>query len=95
MDVRHHHLVAVYYIIRYLIGTPYQGRFFSREMSLELTAYSDNDRGGCPDPCQSTTRWYIFPGDVQNKILFLNSLLRLNIVLCQLLVLRLCGYKDF
>jgi len=88
-------------IIRYLKGSSTRGLFFPKASSLQLMAYSDADWAGCPDTRRSTTGWCMFLGDAliswkckkQDRVL--NLLLRLNIVQCQLLVLKLCGYVVF
>lgn len=63
LSPRHLHLSAVRRIIRYLLGTPSRGLFFSAGSSIQLQAYSDSDWAGCPDTRKSTTGWFMFLGD--------------------------------
>ncbi|GAB2265574.1 hypothetical protein Dimus_037838 [Dionaea muscipula] len=60
---RHLHMVAIHRIIRYLLGSPTRGLFFSSSSPLDLVAYSDSDWAGCPDTRRSTTGWCMYLGN--------------------------------
>nr|KYP36898.1 hypothetical protein KK1_041949 [Cajanus cajan] len=98
---QHLHFVVVRRTIRYLIGSPIRGLFFPRDSPLQLLAYSDADWAGCMDTRRSTTGYVCFSampsflGNVRSRIMFINLLLRLYIVQCLLLALKLCGYVVF
>lgn len=64
---RHLHLYIVRCIIRYILGTPSLGLFFSTSFSLQLQIYSDVDWASCVDTRKSTTRWCMFLGDALNS----------------------------
>ena len=60
---RHHHMVAVKRIIRYILGLLTRGLFSPTGTPLTLTAYSDADWAGCPDTRRSTTGWCMYLGE--------------------------------
>ncbi|KAM0020291.1 putative RNA-directed DNA polymerase [Helianthus debilis subsp. tardiflorus] len=50
-------------ILRYLQGTADHGLHITPSRSVQLTAYSDADWGGCPDTRRSTSGYCVFIGD--------------------------------
>ncbi|GKA53371.1 retrovirus-related pol polyprotein from transposon TNT 1-94 [Tanacetum coccineum] len=57
------HLNAVNWIFRYLKGTINMGVWYSKDIGMSLTAYSDPDHAGCPDTRRSTLGSAQFLGD--------------------------------
>ncbi|GJY72954.1 retrovirus-related pol polyprotein from transposon TNT 1-94 [Tanacetum coccineum] len=57
------HLHWVKRIFRYLRGTTNMGLWYSKDTSIELTAYADNDYAGCQDTRRSTSSSAQFLGD--------------------------------
>ncbi|KAK1415150.1 hypothetical protein QVD17_30922 [Tagetes erecta] len=62
-DPREPHFQFLKRIIRYLKGTANQGLVIRPSKSVNLTAYSDADWGGCPDSHRSTSGYCVFLGD--------------------------------
>lgn len=62
-DPRHHHLIAVYRIIRCPKGTLGQGLYCSSTSPFHFIGYADADWTGRPDAGRSTTGYYMFLGD--------------------------------
>ncbi|GJT81972.1 retrovirus-related pol polyprotein from transposon TNT 1-94 [Tanacetum coccineum] len=58
------HLHAVKRIFQYLRGTQHMGLWYSKDTSIELTAYADADHAGCQDTRRSTSRSAQFLGDI-------------------------------
>lgn len=56
------HLQAVYKVLRYLKQSPGQGILIPSSGSLQLTAFSDSDWGGCPNTRHSLTGFCIMLG---------------------------------
>ena len=49
-------------VLRYLRGTTSLGISFNSQTDSKVTAYSDSDWGGCPDPRRSTGGFCTFLG---------------------------------
>lgn len=96
---RHLHLAAVHRIIRYLLGTPDRGLFFSGNSSLKLIGYSDSNWVECVDTHRSITFWCLFIGSAliswRSKKLDRISKFFTSIALCLVPALRLFGYGVF
>ena len=60
---RESYLLATKRIFRYLVGTQDIGLWYSKDYSLELTAYSDSDYGGCKLDRRSTNGICHFLGE--------------------------------
>ncbi|GJR00713.1 retrovirus-related pol polyprotein from transposon TNT 1-94 [Tanacetum coccineum] len=57
------HLNAVKWIFRYLKGTINMGLWYSKDIGLSMTAYTDADHAGCQDTRSSTSRSAQFLGN--------------------------------
>ncbi|GJZ70442.1 hypothetical protein Tco_0633992 [Tanacetum coccineum] len=57
------HLHAVKRIFRYLRGTTNMGLWYSKDTSIALTAYADDNHAGCQDTKRSTSSSAQFLGD--------------------------------
>ncbi|XP_047339815.1 uncharacterized mitochondrial protein AtMg00810-like [Impatiens glandulifera] len=57
------HWSVVKRILHYLRHTPHHGLLIHPSSSLDISAFSDSDRAGCPDDRRSTTGYCIFLGD--------------------------------
>ncbi|GKA11620.1 retrovirus-related pol polyprotein from transposon TNT 1-94 [Tanacetum coccineum] len=57
------HLHAVKWIFRYLKGTIHMGLWYSKDIDMSLTTYSDTDHAGCQDTRHSTSGSAQFLGD--------------------------------
>ncbi|GJT37226.1 retrovirus-related pol polyprotein from transposon TNT 1-94 [Tanacetum coccineum] len=57
------YLKAVKRIFRYLKGTITMGLWYSKDVDMSLTAYSNADHAGCPDTRRSTSESAQFLGD--------------------------------
>lgn len=92
-------MIAIYRIIRYLIGTPDMGHFCPTNMCLKLIGYSDANWAGCIDINCLIMGWCMFLGialfysEIRSMNAFLNLLLNLSIRLCHLLALRLSDFE--
>ena len=56
------HMQAANRILQYIKGTPSQGVHFPYNSDLQLKAYCDADRAGCPDTRKSLTGYCVFLG---------------------------------
>ncbi|XP_074336350.1 putative mitochondrial protein AtMg00240 [Apium graveolens] len=61
-SLRLDHLQAAYNMVKHLKGIVGQGLFFSADHSLQLTAYSNSDWGGCAESRRSLTGYCIMLG---------------------------------
>lgn len=59
-DPREPHFAALKRILLYLKGTLHHGLHLAPSSSLQMTAYSDADWGGCPDTRRSTSGYCVF-----------------------------------
>jgi histone deacetylase 1/2 len=62
-DPRQHHQAQLKRILRYVRGTTSHGLLLRASSTLDVTAYSDADWGGCLDTRRSTSGFYVFLGD--------------------------------
>jgi hypothetical protein len=62
-DPRQNHQVQLKRILRYVRGTTTHGLLLRASSSLDVTAYSDADWGGCPETRRSTSGFCVFLGD--------------------------------
>ena len=94
------HLIALKRIFRYLFGTQNLGLWYPKKSSLELICFSDADYAGSKTDRKSTSETCQFLGHMlifglaKSKIMLLFLLLKLNILLLVVGVLKSYGSNN-